>query len=100
MTRHRNTGTLTVTAAQRARVNAALERHGYGPDNFSIPLVNGSRQIIEYAASWAMDDVALAIVQDVLGVDGEYHRDKDVDTVAAEKDLTRVRRRTPRSSRL
>lgn len=50
----------TIPAARRAQANAALERLGYGPDNFCIPLTTPGGTVTRYGCDLPVHGSALA----------------------------------------
>ena len=95
MTRFKHRIVASVPADRRAAVNALLERHGYGPDTFSIPLENpASRQVTHYGTDWQMDPATKSILAEILqrpGNNGVMAEGETIDEHAQRRGVARQR---------
>lgn len=92
MTRYKHQVAASIPAVKRAAINADLERQGYGPDTFSIPLVNPGGQVIRWGTLWQMDGVAKGILQALMvapGNSGDAREDEHIDEHANRHGLKR-----------
>lgn len=71
----RNRNAIVVPAAKAQAANTAMERQGYGPDVFSVPLFptatpSPNAQPTHYGCSWSMSEADVVAVQQVLTAAG------------------------------
>lgn len=87
-TRFKHKGTLMIPANKRDLINRELERNGYGPDNFSIPIsskVKGVDTITHYASTLAMNDAIKSIMEKLLKEYKGERLEKKIDVALKEK---------------
>lgn len=91
-TRYKNKRVFTIPASKVEQVNSALERHGYGPDNFSVALTNPSGNIVtHYACEMVLTDTMLEIIRRAIPAGGKEHNKKFKD-VLRDENLERKKR--------
>lgn len=96
-TRFKHKGTILIPAAKRDIVNKELERQGYGPDNFSIPIsskVKGVDKITHYASTIIMNDVIKSIMERLLKKHGGERLEEKIKDVLKEKGVKIDRSKT------
>jgi hypothetical protein len=101
MSRYTNHESMFIPAAMRAQYNTHMERLGFGPDNFSIPMSPSGRGVpTHYACSWVMTDSNFRDIQARLGPVGmatmKRHRRRggqgdDFETASGRENLKPIR---------
>lgn len=98
MTRYKHHGSYEIPARYRDAVNQALYRLGYGPNNFSVPILTGPNNVTHWGCETSLTDDALAafeaILDDVPVVRSSIHRNLEFLVGSGGRSVA-MRRRAP-----